>query len=78
MFYKKESKNVINSPPKNTLRLTYQNRSSSLDELLKLGKSVSILCRNFQYYLTELYKVKMSLSQPIMNYILTLNNFELL
>ena len=73
--HKRESNNVINSLHKNTLRLTYQNRNSSLDELLKLGKSSpeSILCRNFQYYLTELYKVKMRLSQPIMNCILTLN-----
>ena len=55
------------------LRLTYQNRNLSFDELLKLDKSVSIQYRNLQYLLTEIYKVKMGLSPPIMNDILTLD-----
>ena len=50
-----------------------QSRNSSFDKLLKLDKSVSIHYRNLQYLLTEIYKVKMVLSPPIMNDILTLD-----
>ena len=70
MFHTKELNNRINSLHEKALRLTDQNRSSSFDELLKLGKSVSIHYRNLQYLLTEIYKVKMGLSPPIMNDIL--------
>ena len=55
------------------LRLTYQNRNLSFDELLKLDKSVSIHYRSLQYLVTEIYKVKMGLSSQIMNDILTLD-----
>ena len=55
------------------LRLIYQNRNLSFDELLKLDKSVSIHYRNLQYLLTEIYKVKIGLPPPIMNDILTLD-----
>ena len=62
MFHTKELNNRINSLHEKALRLTYQNRNSSFDELLKLDKSVSIHYRNLQYLLTEIYKVKMGLS----------------
>ena len=70
MFRTKELNNRINSLHGKALRLTYQNRNSSFDELLKLDKSVSIHYRNL---LTEIYKVKMGLSPPIMNDILALD-----
>ena len=73
MFRTKELNNRINSLHEKAFSLTYQNRTSSFDELLKLDKSVSIHYRNFQYLLTEIYKVKMKLSPPIMNDILTLD-----
>ena len=73
MFHTKELNNQISSLNEKALRLTYQNRNSSFDELLKLDKSVSIHYRNLQYLLTEKYKVKMGLSPPIMNDSLTLN-----
>ena len=57
IFHTKELNNQINSLHEKTLSLTYQNRNSSFDELLKLDKSVSI----------------MGLSPPIMNDILTLD-----
>ena len=53
--------------------ITCQSRNSSFDELLKLGKLVSIHYRNLQYLLTEIYKVKMGLPPPIMNDILTVD-----
>ena len=67
MFHTKELNNRINSLHEKALKLTYQNRDSSFDELLKLDKSVSIHYRNLQYLLTEIYKVKMGLSPSIMN-----------
>ena len=73
MFNKNELKNRINSLHEKVLRLTYQNRNSPFDELLKLDKSVSIHYRNSQYFLTEIYKVKKRLSPLIMDYILTLD-----
>ena len=73
MFLTNELNNRINSLHEKALRSTYQNRNSSFDELLKLDKSVSIHYRNLQYLLTEIYKVKMGLSPPIMNDILTLD-----
>ena len=73
MLHAKELNNMINSLHGKALRLTYQNRNLSFDELLKLDKSVSIHYRNLQYLLTEIHKVKMGLSPPIMNDILTLD-----
>ena len=71
MFHTKELNGRINSLHEKALRLIYQNRNLSFDELLKLNKSFSIHYRNLQYLLTEIYKVKMGLSPPIMNDILT-------
>ena len=73
MFHTKELNGRINSLHEKALRLIYQNRNLSFDELLKLDKSVSIHYRNLQYLLTEIYKVKMGLSPQIMNDILTLD-----
>ena len=73
MFHIKELSNWINSLHEKALRLTYHNRNSSFDELLKFGKSVFIHYRNLQYLLTEIYKVKMGLSPPVMNDILILD-----
>ena len=73
MFHTKELNSRINSLHEKALRLIYQNRNLSFDELLKLDKSVSIHYRNLQYLLTEIYKVQMGLSPPIMNDILTLD-----
>ena len=73
MFQTKELNDRVNCLHEKALRLTFQNRNSSFDELLKLDKSVSIHYRNLQYLLTEIYKAKMGLSPPIMNDILTLD-----
>ena len=73
MFHTKELNSRINSLHEKALRLIYQNRNLSFDELRKLDESVSIHYRNLQYLLTEICKVKMGLSPPIMNDILTLD-----
>ena len=68
-FHTKELNNRINSLHE---RLIKQNRNSSFDELLKLDKTVSRDYWNLQYLSTEIFKVKMGLSPPITNDILTL------
>ena len=45
-LYVKELNNEINSLHERALKLTYQNRNSSFDELLKFDKSLSIHYRN--------------------------------
>ena len=55
------------------LRVTCQDRNSSFSELLNLDKSVSILYRNIKNLLSELYKVKMDLSSPIVSDIFSLS-----
>ena len=50
-----------------TLRVIYQDGNSFFNELLNLDKSVSIHYRNIKYLLTEIYRVKMGPSPPIMS-----------
>ena len=73
MFHTKQLNNRINSLHEKALRVTYQDRNSSFSELLNLDKSVSIHYRNIKYLLTEIYKVKMGLSPPIMSDIFSLS-----
>ena len=73
MFHTKQLNNRINSLHEKASRVTYQDRISSFSELLNLDKSVSIHYRNIKYLLTEIYKVKMGLSPPIMSDIFSLS-----
>ena len=73
MFYTKQLNNRINNLHEKVLRVTYQGRNSSFSELLNLDKSVPIYYRNIKYLRTEIYKVKMGLSPPIMSNIFRLN-----
>ena len=73
MFHTKQLNNRINSLHKKALRVKNQDRNSSFSELLNLDKSVSIHYRNIKYLLTEIYKVKMGLSPPIMSDIFSLS-----
>ena len=74
MFYTKQLNNQLNSLHEKELQWTYLNRNLSFDEILKLDKSVAINHIDLQYLLTEIHKVKMGLSPPIMIDILALNN----
>ena len=67
MFHTKQLNNRINSLYEQALRVTFQDRNSSFSELLNLDQSVCIYYRNIKYLLTEIYKVKMGLSRPIMS-----------
>ena len=73
MFHTKQINNRINSLHEKALRATYQDGNSSFNELLNLEKSVSIHYRNTKYLLTEITRVKMGLSPPIMSDIFSLS-----
>ena len=73
MFHTKQLNNRINSLHEKALRVTYQDRNSSFSELLNLDKSASIHYRNIEYFLTEIYNVKMGLSPSIMSDIFSLS-----
>ena len=73
IFHTKKLNNRINSLHEKALRATYQDKNSSFKELLNLDKSVFIHYRNIKYLLTEIYKVKMGLSSPIMSDIFSLS-----
>ena len=67
MFYTKQLNNRINSLHEKVLRVTYQDGNSFFNELLNLDKSVFTHYRNIKYLLTEIYRVKMGSSPPIMS-----------
>ena len=73
MIHTKQLNNRINSLHEKALRVTFQNRNSSFSKLLKLEKLASIHYRYIKYLLTEIYKVKMGLSPPVMSDIFSLN-----
>ena len=73
MIHTKQLNNRINSLHEKALRVTFQNRNSSFSKLLKLEKLASIYYRYIKYLLTEIYKVKIGLSPPVMSDIFSLN-----
>ena len=66
MFYNRVLNNKINKIHERALRLAYQNKNLSFSELLELDNAVSIHQRNLQVLVTEIFKVKNSLSPEIM------------
>ena len=73
MIHTKQLNNRINSLHEKALRVTFQNRNSSFSKLLKLEKLASIHYRYIKYLLTEIYKVKMGLSPPVVSDVFSLN-----
>ena len=58
MFHSRSLNNKINSLHERALRITYGDRSSSFENLLKKDNSVSIHHRNIQALATEMFKVE--------------------
>ena len=73
MCHTKQLNNQINGLHKKALRVTYQDSNSSFSKLLNLDKSVSVHYRNIKHLETEIYKLKMGLSPPIMSDIFSLS-----
>ena len=66
MFHSRSLNNKINSLHERALRITYGDRSSSFENLLKKDNSVSIDHRNIQALATEMFKAKDNIAPEIM------------
>ena len=66
MFHSRSLNNKINSFHERALRITYGDRSSSFENLLKKDNSVSIHYSNIQALATEMLKVKNNIAPEVM------------
>ena len=66
MFHSRSLNNKINSLHERALRITYGDRSSSFQDLLKKDNLVSINHRNIRALATEMFKVKNNIAPEIM------------
>ena len=66
--------NKTNRLHERSLRIVYNDKQSSFNELLEKDGSVSIHMRNIQILATEMYKLINNLSPPIMNRVFKLNS----
>ena len=69
MFHGRSRNNKINSLHERALWITYGDRSSSFENLLKNDNSVSIHHRNIQALATKMFKVKNKIALEIMKYL---------
>ena len=67
MCHSRTLNNRINNIHLRALRIVYQDKQSSFEELLQKDNSVSVQMKNLQYLATEIFKVKNGLSPIIMN-----------
>ena len=67
MFYSRTLNNKINSIHERTLRITYNDRKSSFEKLLRKDNTVSIHHRNLQVLATEIFKIKNNIATKIIN-----------
>ena len=66
VFHSRSLNNKINSLHERALRITYGDRSSSLENLLKKDNSVSTHHRNIQVLATKMFKVKNNIAPKIL------------
>ena len=70
MFHGRELNNKINHLHERSLRIVYEDNNSSFKELLKKGNSFTVHHTNIQSLAIELFKLKVILSNTIMDDIL--------
>ena len=76
MCYSRTLNNRTNNIHLRTLRIVYQDKQSSFEELLQKDNSVSVHMKNLQYLATETFKVKNGLSPIIMNEVFNFQESE--
>ena len=74
MCHSSTNNNKINRLYERSLRIVYNDKQSSFNELLEKDGSVSIHMRNIQILATEMYQLINKLSSPIMNRVFKLNS----
>ena len=67
MFYSRTLNNKINSIQERALRITYNDRKSSFEKLLRKDNTVSIHHINLQVLVIEIFKIKNNLTPKILN-----------
>ena len=67
MCHSRTLDNKINKLHERALRLVYDDKQSTCEELLNINKSITIQNRNLQVLATELYKVHYGLAPELMN-----------
>ena len=66
MFCSKTLNSLINKTHKKALRLVYQKKNATLDELLKIDKSKPIHVKNLHSLMCEIFKTLNSLNPEFM------------
>ena len=74
MFHSRSLNNKINRIHERALRITYNDKSSSFQNLFEKDNSVTIHYRNIKILAIELYKFIQRLSPPVMNEIFVERN----
>ena len=74
MNHSRKLNNKINRIHERALRVVYNDENSTCDELLTKDNSVKVYDRNLQVLVTEMFKVKISVSPVIMNEIFQIRN----
>ena len=74
MCHSRTNKNKINRLHERCLRVVYNDKQSSFNELVEKDGSVSIHMRDIQILATEMYKLVNNLSPSIMNRVFKLNS----
>ena len=72
MCHNRTKNNKINRLHERCLRLIYNDKKSSFEELLEIDSSVSVHDRNLRALATEIYKIYHVISSTIMNEIFTI------
>ena len=67
MFHSRALNNKINSIHERALRITYDDKTSTFQQLLEMDHSVSIHQRNLQVLATEMFKVYKEISPDLLN-----------
>ena len=63
MCHSRKLNNKINRLQERGLRIVYNDKSSTFYQLLEKDKSVTIHTRNLQYLATEIFKVKIGMTE---------------
>ena len=74
MCHSRTVDNKINKLHERCLRIVYNDKKSSIKELLETDKSVPIHIKNLQVLATEMYKIYINISRPIVRQLFQLRN----
>ena len=78
MFHSRSLNNKINQIHERTLKITYNDKPSSFQDLLKKDNSVLIHHRNIRTLATEIFKFLQGLSPPILNEVFAERNLTII